>query len=377
MSDLYSSAIADICSRLEQEYQRQLTAREIAIGEDMSPVDFTPDYGKITVDVALLSKLNLYSHEEQHTFHLPIVPAKRWAVHSIQHNHRETYPTVSSQPITGEGVFSILDNHGEWYSYNYRTSRCNGANSVYFKDRTPPTTTYPYRMPNVLIDFCKMLNAPIDIGPLVEHYHKQFVRMKPLFVSGKLTEYAAIQEEKAAMEKELEKTRAELAASTERYEKLCGVICLSFTGFQKQNYFPPEYLSALDPIYDKHSAEIDAIDNLCCDDKLVAPEINCVHRAGCVIEELTNSKEEQQRQLKALREIIIANEQQIRDLKKKSADTQTQLRTTTTELATVTEQVKQLREENQRYVDLAFQQRQDIIRYKKEILRLDPAMPME
>jgi chromosome segregation ATPase len=96
-----------------------------------------------------------------------------------------------------------------------------------------------------------------------------------------------------------------------------------------------------------------------------------------VIEELTNSKEKQQAQMKALRETIIANEQQIRDLKKKSADTQTQLRTKTTELATITEQVKQLREENQRYVDMAFQQRQDIIKYKKELLRLDPAMSSE
>jgi hypothetical protein len=382
MSELHSfldSAIADIRSRLEQEYQRRLTAYETAIGEGLSPVDFTADHGKIVVDMELLRKLNLVAENEQQIIYKlsTIVPAGRWTIYSIKHTMSESCPTVSSQPINGAGIFSILDNHGEWYSYTYRTVRFNGAYNVYFNDRTPPTSTYPYRMPNVLIDFCKMLKEPIDVSSLVEHYHKQFVRIKPLLTSGKLVEYTILQEEKTTVEKELEKTRAELTASTDRYEKLCGMIYSSFAVYKQEKYFHPECMLALESVYDKRSAEIDAISDLCCDEKPVLPEINCVYRACGVIEELTNSKEKQQAQMKALRETIIANEQQIRDLKKKSADTQTQLRTKTTELATITEQVKQLREENQRYVDMAFQQRQDIIKYKKELLRLDPAMSSE
>jgi hypothetical protein len=377
MSELHSfldSAIADIRSRLEQEYQRRLTAHEAAIGEDLCPTDFTPNHGKITVDVELLRKLNLYSHEEQHKFHRvlsSIVPAGHWAVHAINDVKSIRHGTVSSQGSSTDGVFSIIDNHGEWYSYTYSGCYMSGESHIYFKERTAPTKTYPYRMPDVLIDFCKMLKEPIDVGPLVEHYYKQFVRVKPLFVSGKLVEYTILQEEKATVEKELEKTRAELTASTERYEKLCGMIGLLSIVFKN------EYLSSLQAIYDKRSEEINAIYNLCSDDKLVSPEINCIHMTTRVIRELTESKKEQQAQMKELREIIIANEQQIRDLKKKTADTQTQLSNTKKEVATVTEQAKQLREENQRYVDIAFQQRHEIIKYKKELLRLDPAMSFE
>jgi hypothetical protein len=377
MSELHSfldSAIADIRSRLEQEYQRRLEAHEAAIGEGISPADFTADYEKIVVDVELLRKLNLYSHHDDkfHRTLSSIVPAGRWAIHSVNHITRPP-----QQYHNTEGIFSILDNHGEWYLYSYSARSHGGEYSAYFKDRTPSTSTYPYRMPNVLIDFCKTLKEPIDVGSLVEHYHKQFMRTKPLFVSGKLAEYAVLQEEKAAVEKELEKTRADLKEIKDSYEQQSGMIYLSFTGIKYDHEFQKEEIVTLKADYDKYQHVIDAMHDLCCDNKLVSPEINCIHRAACVIDDLTESKEKQQKQMKELREIIIANEQQIRDLKKKSADTQTQLRTTTTELATVTEQVKQLREDNQRYVDMAFQQRQDIIKYKKELLRLDPATTME
>jgi hypothetical protein len=379
MTELHSfldSAIADIRSRLEQEYQRRLEAHEAAIGEDLSPADFTPYYGRTLVNVELLRTLNLYSHHERDKFHrtLPsIIPAERWAVHVLRHiTHPAPNPTSNEN-----GILMILDNHGEWHSHKYIRQHEVGENKFYFYDLPGPITSQPYRMPDVLIDFCKTLKEPMDVAPLVEHYHKQFVITKPLFASGKLAEYAAFQKEKAAVEKELEQTRTALTVRTKRYEELCGMICLSFGTFQKEKYFPPEYLSALGANYDKRPQEIDAIRDLCCDDKLVAPEINCVHRACCVIEELTTCKEKQHVQMKELREIIIANEQQIRDLKKKSADIQTQLSTTNHEMAAVTEQMKQLREENQRYVDMAFQQRQEIIRYKKELLRLDPATTME
>lgn len=278
MTELYSfldGAFADMRARLDQEYQRRMTAHATALTSEVSAIHYTPNYGKIDVEKAFL-----YFHEQlcgcrhsppslrperpsavtvtgyvqtmlpsgqmggctkQYTTamaHLTtVLPSDAWVVHAIYEcrsswgqydgsNWRETrYYTVS-----------LYDNFGSQYNYGLATSTTyTGCHSFFaFNYADPIVTTSvkrkPYALSNHLIDFCKSFKTDpykerateysnssstwgkeISLQTLAERDYKQAALLKLYKSPAGCPDYLTLKCEKERLEQLLATTQKQLA----------------------------------------------------------------------------------------------------------------------------------------------------------------------
>lgn len=398
MSELYSfldGAFADIRSKMDKEYQRRLAEHEAQISTLLSAEDYTPDYGKIDLDKAFRHfhnttcsscltshvypkpeppKLNIQRHVagEPHarnyssaeTLLSELLPKGAWIIHYIAecastwHQDSNGYSTYYREQKTY--TLRLIDNYGKQYAFplNYMKNHdCNGL--VSYISYNTATQAFVYRLPNSLIDLCKTYthdpysrpndstihwNTKPGLQKEAAEYYKRFTAMKPLFTSGRFTEYAALQAEKTALEERLaasaESTAAaKVAATAASAEATAREAALQsqLTAMRTELATLREELkgtkSALAESTAAHSKQTVAIKSLA--QRLEVPPAS----PSLLTAVLTKYEEQSAARQKATRELALA-----------------------------TKHIEQLRTENQRYVDQVFAQRQEITGYKKQLL---------
>lgn len=382
MASLYTfldGAFADIRSKLDHEYQERLAAHEKTISEELSPEDYTPNYGKINIVDALSHFYNQHyqgrppapceirvtrwigegvSGRSETVAASDTHPEGRWIVHYIpvvsttaSQGPWSSYSSSSSQIVTSYNYgITLIDNYGQIYSASYDHRRADmmkatACNLTIIAD----TTKYKYRMPNFLIDFCKALssnNGSINLQLLAEQYYKRFVSMKPLFTSGRFTDYAALQAEKLDLEERLAAASAKLKEATERIEGMTrerDTLTTENAELKRQLAATRAELTSAAALIEKMKAAADTTTSL--------------------LDTTTTELAEQKVQHTALRNEL-----------------NTTLRTLTNsqeELFVAKQQLEELRTENQRYVDTVFQQRSEITSYKKQLLEAPESSNLE
>jgi hypothetical protein len=388
MAALYTfldGAFADIRSKLDREYQERLAAHEKTISEELSPEDYTPNYGKINIVDALshfynehysgrppapceLRVTRWYREKVSDTARSEVMsvvdthPEGRWIVHYMPTQTTSTYQGSNSygtpQLMTSCSYsISLIDNYGQMYyaSYDHNGADMVKATSCRLGFNTD-TTKYKYRLPNFLIDFCKSMKQDAfgpgfasDTGPnslqlLAEQYYKRFVSMKPLFTSGRFTDYATLQAQKVDLEEQLAAASAKLQEATERITGLTGSL---------------ETATAENSALKRELAATRA--QLTSETALGEKTKAAAATTATLLENTTAELAEEKCQKSALRFELDT--------------TLRSLTSTQEELLAAKKQLDELRAENQRYVDTVFQQRQEITNYKKQLLEAPAPSP--
>jgi hypothetical protein len=392
MTELYTfldGAIADIRSKIDIEYKERLAAHEKKISEELSPEDYTPNYGKINVVDALShfyeeAVTNYGRHPRNPSSPPPCKPQITKWVGTPPHATQSTEPATDTHPngrwfISYIPVKTSYTSQGSWSAYNsgsssivttygysitlidnygltYHASCDNTSNDTLqvklwrldvdgVLSASVSTRASKYRLPNFLIDFCKKQTqntfTEASLQLLAEQYYKRFVSMKPLFTSGRFTDYASLQAQKVDLEEKLAATTVKLHEATERITTLTGSLETSTT----ENSELKRELAATRAQLTSETALIEKMKD-------------AAATTATLLESTTAELTEEKAQKSALRLEL---------------DTTLQTLTIAQEgLLAANKQLEELRAENQHYVDLVYQQRLEITNYKKHLIERAP-----
>jgi len=153
MSDLkefVDNVFKDIRTRVESEYQNQLSNHFKNISSNMSTTHFTPNYGQIKDRPSMYSQLEL-----------PKPLEGRWWIHITQ---RDCCPNNGF-------TLDIYDNHGQcftrkigipvqYYSWNFSSQQQSEESA------------YQYPLPDSIIDFVKKQGPLTSLNLLGDIFHK-------------------------------------------------------------------------------------------------------------------------------------------------------------------------------------------------------------
>ncbi len=206
--------------------------------------NYTDEYGKIDYARAMncsrlkmpqLGKKNMCTGlwEDKETTNIgDILPAGRWFIHSISvtTNDYSEWSPYSSGPARTNHTITLFDNYGQIYTAsNTRYNRAEPHTydpSFTVCKQGQDKTQYMYRLPNVLIDYCKTFSDNPDgkqtdaLQRLAAQYYKDFTLLKPLIMSGELIPYTTIQVEKQKLDEQLREVSASYQSMKEQYEEL-------------------------------------------------------------------------------------------------------------------------------------------------------------
>lgn len=425
MAALYSfldGAFADIRSKLELEYQERLAAHEKNISEELSPEDYTPDYGKINV-VDALSHFYNEGHKvrpgemapppcnpqilkwvggpslhvtQSTTPATDTHPEGRWFIHYIP-----TY-TERSYQETGSGGFgshymrttcsysiTLIDNYGLMYQASSdHTSGDKTQVKLWRLDinavlSAPSSRAYKYKLPNFLIDFCKTLyNYPYDTTPafarvgadntnalqlLAEQYYKRFTAMKPLFTSGRFTDYESLLATKVSLDEKLATTNTQLSDATTQIATLTA----EAERTKAELHSEIEQLKATMAAEAKKAADRE---------RELRTQLETTNTERDIFyAELTDLRDTFYAELTDLRTSVssLASETGTLDdptvdaIRAKYTEMHGTLEETKAELAAAKAEIDRFRVSEENYVSQLFQQRQEITTYKKQLLTLN------
>lgn len=234
MTELYSfldGAFADMRARLDQEYQRRMTAHATALTSEVSAVHYTPNYGKIDVEEAFRlfhkqmcgcrhsyeqktapTTLSISGYEKRIgpsgesgyyikqfpslEAHLTsILPPGAWIIHAVHESQTTRNQNSSGNWSENHSYFiTVYDNYGLQYKYGMASDGTSSRTCHQFfvfqhGDPPPqingPPKSKPYALSNNLIDFCKSFKAdPYEPKQQPSIYpYKQYVpgeKEKPL-----------------------------------------------------------------------------------------------------------------------------------------------------------------------------------------------------
>lgn len=208
MASQIETMFTSIRSKIDEEYSRILNTFHQDISINLSPDDFTEDYGKV----------DLIQHFESH-------PEGGWFIKIIEYN--DLYNSAIKRAIA-------IDNYGKSYSSeNYNGEWITEYNGNRYKNNNKKIDKTLYRLPNFMIDIIqnslneKLLNVQYtyityDRGDrrqnngstfnyetipkilsifqnLAKEFHNRFVTYKDLFNGNKLKEYTKLNEEKGEL----------------------------------------------------------------------------------------------------------------------------------------------------------------------------------
>ena len=401
MAELYTfldGAIADIRSKIDLEYQKRLAAHEKTISEELSADDYTPDYGKINLVDALSHFYNeghrgrpppapcnpqitkwvgTPPHATQST--VPATdthPKGRWFIHYIPTSTSNSYQELGSggfgshyMRTTCSYSITLIDNYGLMYEASCDYTLTDKTQVKLWRLNvdyvlSASTASYKYKLPNFLIDFCKKQTQGPFTGDslklLAEQYYKRFTLMKPLFTSGRFTDYESLLATKVSLDEQLATANTRLSEATAQIAKLTDEAARSKAELRSEI----EQLKATMATEAKKAADRES--ELSIQLESVNTERNTLHT------ELTDLRTHV---ISLADEAEVTHDSSVDTIRKSYMKIRVTLEETKAELAVAKAESNKYRVSEENYVSQLFQQRQEITTYKKQLLALDSVTP--